>query len=211
LIQWNPSPAPANQPLPDDSSESDGHSPIPYGELDTLRFKEELETARRELEDVSKKAGIAELEWEDQRKQLLETIDGIALKSNLDPTRLLMLIPFFFYFAAHDAELNQLKTLVEQLADKVNANGDTPAERLATVEHRVDEVATHGVRLGTTLGLAAMATHTDVDYSIRPCGFRGGAPEDNEEIELILEPLDGHGDAIAEITHPQSVLNRLFD
>jgi hypothetical protein len=83
LIQWNPSPTPANQPLPDDSSESDGHSPVPYGELDALRFKEELETARRELEDVSKKAGIAELEWEDQRKQLLETIDGTALKSAL--------------------------------------------------------------------------------------------------------------------------------
>jgi hypothetical protein len=48
---------------------------VPYGELDALRFKE-LETARCELEDVSKKAGIAELEWEDQRKQLLETIDG---------------------------------------------------------------------------------------------------------------------------------------
>jgi hypothetical protein len=56
-----------------------------------------------------------------------------------------------------------------------------------------------------------MATHTDVDYSTRPHGFRGGAPEDIEEIELILERLDGHGDAIAEITHPQSVLNRLFD
>jgi hypothetical protein len=67
---------------------------VPYGELDALRFKEELETARRELEDVSKKAGIDELELEDQRKQLLETIDGTALKSNLDPTRLLMLIPF---------------------------------------------------------------------------------------------------------------------
>jgi hypothetical protein len=26
-----------------------------------------------------------------------------------------------------------------------------------------------------------------------------------------LERLDGHGDAIAEITHPQSVLNRLFN
>jgi hypothetical protein len=94
LIQWNPSPAPANQPLPDDSSESDGHSPVPYGEEDALRFKEELETARRELEDVSKKAGIAELEWEDQRRQLLEAIDGTALKSILDPTRLLMLISF---------------------------------------------------------------------------------------------------------------------
>jgi hypothetical protein len=32
-------------------------------------------------------------------------------------------------------------------------------------------------------------------------------PEDIEVIELILERLDGHGDAIAEITHPQSVLN----
>jgi hypothetical protein len=115
------------------------------------------------------------------------------------------------HFAACDAELNQLKMLVEQLADKVNARGDTPAERLAAVEHCLDEVATHGVRLGTTLGLAAMATHTDVDYSTRPRSFRGGAPEDIEEIEIILERLDGHGDAIAELTHPQSVLNRLFD
>jgi hypothetical protein len=83
----------------------------------------------------------------------------------------------FWLLAARDAELNQLKALVEQLGEKVNARGDTPAERLAAVEHRVDEVATHGVRLGTTLGLAAMATHTDVDYSTRPRGFRGGAPE----------------------------------
>jgi hypothetical protein len=101
--------------------------------------------------------------------------------------------------------------LVEQLADKVNARGDTPAERLAAVENRVDEVATHGIRLGTTLGLAAMVTHTGVDYSIRPRGFQGSAPEDIDEIEVILERLDGHGDAIAELTHPQSVLNRLFD
>jgi hypothetical protein len=91
---------------------------------------------------------------------------------------LLILITFILHFAASDAELNQLKMLVEQLADKVNARGDTPAERLAAVEHRVDEVATHDICLGTTLGLAAMATHTDVDYSTRSRGFRGGAPED---------------------------------
>jgi hypothetical protein len=113
--------------------------------------------------------------------------------------------------AARDAELNQLKILVKQLADKVNTRGDTPADRLAVVEDRVDEVAVHGIRLGTTLGLAAMATHTSVDYSIQPRGFQGGAPEDIDEIEVILERLDGHGDAIAEITHPQSVLNKLFD
>jgi hypothetical protein len=62
--------------------------------------------------------------------------------------------------------------LVKQLADKVNARGDTPAERLAAVEDRVDEVAVHGIRLGTTLGLAAMATHTGVDYSIQPRDFQ---------------------------------------
>jgi hypothetical protein len=67
---------------------------VPYGELDALRFKAELEVAQHELEDVSKKAGIAELEWEDQRKQLLETIDGTAPKPLFDPIRRLMLITF---------------------------------------------------------------------------------------------------------------------
>jgi hypothetical protein len=113
--------------------------------------------------------------------------------------------------ADRDAELNWLKTLVKKLADKVNAPGDTPEARFGTVEDRVDKVALHGVRLGTTLGLAAMATHTDVDYSTRPHGFHGGAPEDVDDIEVTLERLDGHGDAIAESIHPQSVLNRLFD
>jgi hypothetical protein len=160
---------------------------VPYGELDALRFKAELEVAQRELEDVSKKAGIAKLEWEDKRRQLLATIDGTALKPLPNLIWLLILIAFILHFAARDAELNQLTMLVEQLADKVNACGDTPVECLAAVEHRVDEVATHGIRLGTTLGLAAMATHTDVDYSTRPRGFRGGAPEDIDEIEIILK------------------------
>jgi hypothetical protein len=182
---------------------------VPYGELDALLFKAELEVAQRELEDVSKKAGIAELEWEDQRKQLLATIDGTTLELLPNPILLLILIAITLHFA--DAELNQLKMLVEQLADKVNARGDTPAERLAAVENRVDEVATHSIRLGTTLGLVAMATHTSVDYSTRPRGFQGGTPEDIDEIKVILERLDGHDDAIAELTHPQSVLNRLFD
>jgi hypothetical protein len=93
------------------------------------------------------------------------------LKLFPNPIWLLILTAITLYFPARDAELNQLKMLVEQLADKVNARGDTPAERLAAVENRVDEVATHGIRLGTTLGLAAMATHTDVDYSTRPRGF----------------------------------------
>jgi hypothetical protein len=200
-----------NQPLPDDSSESNHYSPVPYGELDALRFKAELEVAQRELEDVSKKAGIAELEWEDQLKQLLATIDGTSLRSFPNPIGLLILIITALHFVARDAKLDLLKILVKQLADKVNAPSDTPVERLAAVEDRVDEVAVHGIRLGSTLGLAAMAIHTGVDYSIQPRGFQGGALEDIDEIEVILERLDGHGDAIAELTHPQSVLNRLFN
>jgi hypothetical protein len=79
LIHWNPAPAPANPALPDDSSESYNYSPVPYGERDALRFKAERDESRRELGEISKKACIAELEWEDQRKQLLATIDGTSL------------------------------------------------------------------------------------------------------------------------------------
>jgi hypothetical protein len=83
------------------------------------------------------------------------------------------------------------------------------------VSHQIEAISTHR-KIGhsasiTTLGLAAMATHTGVDYSIQPRGFQGSAPKDIDEIEVILEGLDGHGDAIAEIIHPQSVLNMLFD
>jgi hypothetical protein len=99
--------------------------------------------------------------------------------------------------------------LVKKLADKVNAPRDTPEARLGAVEDRVDEVALHGVRLGTTLGLAAMAMQTGVDYSTRPRGFHGFMIIDG--IEVILERLNGHDDAIADSIHPQSVLNRLFD
>jgi hypothetical protein len=100
---------------------------------------------------------------------------------------------------------------VKKLADKVNALGDTTEARLGAVEDRVDEVALHNVLLGTTLGLAAMAMHTSVDYSTQSRGFYGGAPEDVDDSEVTLERLDGHSDAIVDSIHPQSVLNRLFD
>jgi hypothetical protein len=74
-----------NQALPDDSSGSYNYSPVPYNERDALLLKTERDESRRELGEISKKACIAELEWEDQRKQLLATIDGIFLRltSNL--------------------------------------------------------------------------------------------------------------------------------
>jgi hypothetical protein len=47
-----------------------------------------------------------------------------------------------------------------------------------------------------------MATHIGADYSTRPHSFYGGTPEDVNDIEVTLERLDGHGDAIAESIHP---------
>jgi hypothetical protein len=50
------------------------------------------------------------------------------------------------------------------------------------VSHQIEAISTHR-KIGhsasiTTLGLAAMATHTGVDYSIQPRGFQGSAPKD---------------------------------
>jgi hypothetical protein len=62
-----------------DSSGSSSYSHSPssrYSDRDTRRFKVEHDETRSKLGDVSKKAGIAELEWEHQCKQLLEAIDG---------------------------------------------------------------------------------------------------------------------------------------
>jgi hypothetical protein len=100
--------------------------------------------------------------------------------------------------ANRDAELNRLKTLAEKMENNVNVNapGDTPKARLGAVAGRVDEVALHGVRLGTALGLAAMSTHTGVDYSTWPPGFDGGAPKDLDNIEATVERLDCHGVAM---------------
>jgi hypothetical protein len=62
-----------------DSSGSSGHShssSLRYDDRGARRFKAERDETRHELEIISKKAGIAELEWEHQRKQLLEAING---------------------------------------------------------------------------------------------------------------------------------------
>jgi hypothetical protein len=47
-----------------------------YSDRDAHKFKEERDATRHELEIITKQAGITELEWQHQRKQLLETIDG---------------------------------------------------------------------------------------------------------------------------------------
>ena len=217
-ILWSQAPAPA--PAPAASGNSSGSSrsrssdqwEVGYTPADAQRYREEREEIKRELEVISKQAGIAELEWEHQRRQLLETIDGkLSQLSNhpsiLNITDRCLLITH----PARDVELDRLKALAERLANKVNTPGDMPVAHLGVVVNRVDEVALHGVRFGTSLGLAAMETHTRLDYSKEPRGFNGGLAEDIDEIEVIVDRLDGHGATIAERISPQSVLNRMFD
>jgi hypothetical protein len=80
LIWWNPASAPATTPtMVGDPSGSSGRSQCSssrYNDRDTRKFKAERDETRHEMEIISKEAGIAELEWEHQRKQLLEAIDG---------------------------------------------------------------------------------------------------------------------------------------
>jgi hypothetical protein len=81
--------------------------------------------------------------------------------------------------ADRDVKLNRLKALAEKLANKVNAPGDMPEVRLGAVASRVDEVALHGVRLGTALGLAAMSTRTGgrlLHAAARLRRWRAGGP-----------------------------------
>jgi hypothetical protein len=79
-IQWNPASASVTTPAmvgnSSGSSDRSHSSSSRYDDLAAHMFKAEHDETRCELEIVSKKAGIVELEWEHQRKQLVEAIDG---------------------------------------------------------------------------------------------------------------------------------------
>jgi hypothetical protein len=45
---------------------------------------------------------------------------------------------------------------------------------------------------------------------VQPVGFRGGPPEEIENIDERLEQYENHAAAIATSTQAQSVLNKLF-
>jgi hypothetical protein len=60
-----------------DSSGSSGRSHSSssrYNDRNARRFKAECDETQHELKIISKEAGMAELEWEHQCKQLLEAI-----------------------------------------------------------------------------------------------------------------------------------------
>jgi hypothetical protein len=79
------------------------------------------------------------------------------------------------------------------------------------VDGHIDQVVIQGVHLGASLGLAAMTSQTNEDYSFQLVGFIGGRPDEIDDIDERLEAYDDHAAALAESTNPQSVLNKLFE
>lgn len=79
-----------------------------------------------------------------------------------------------FFRSALSAEVDRLKAAVNKVADKVNARGETAEARLDAVYGRVDQAIIQGVHLGVSLGLAAMSSRTNEDYSIQLVGFPTG-------------------------------------
>lgn len=78
------------------------------------------------------------------------------------------------------------------------------------MDGRIDQAIIQGVHLGASLGLAAMTSRTNEDYSVQPVGFAGGRPDEIEDIEERMDAYDDHAAALADVTNPQSVLNKLF-
>jgi len=122
-----------------------------------------------------------------------------------------LLTHFFLFCPALSAENDRLKAAANKVADKVNAQGETSEARLDAVDGRIDQAVIQGVHLGASLGLAAMTSRTNEDYSFQPVGFAGGRPDEIDDIDERLEVYDDHAVALAESTNPQSVLNRLFE
>ena len=121
-------------------------------------------------------------------------------------------IHFFSLFCpALSAENDCLKVAANRIADKVNTQGGTSEARLDAADGRIDQAVIQGVHLGASLGLAAMTSRTNEDYSFRPVGFAGGRPDEIDDIDERLEAYDDHAVALAESTSPQSVLNKLFE
>jgi len=78
--QWHsvtrPGPSAQPTPAPASSADSSDYSEPEYTHEEAIKLRKERDSAMEELGEVSKKFGIAELEWEDERNQYLGAITG---------------------------------------------------------------------------------------------------------------------------------------
>lgn len=74
---------------------------------------------------------------------------------------------------------------------------------------RIREVATHGVRRGAAVALATASIRVHEDLSFVVMGFP--LVEDPDAHEGSIEEFAGHAEAVARITPPEEIIERILD
>jgi len=86
----------------------------------------------------------------------------------------------------------------------INARGPLINAHLHDVLARVQEIALHGVRHGTSVALAVVQVKTEYKLHTMETGFLMGVGPEHEEFVDAAE-------AIVDITSAQDVINNVFD
>ena len=106
-------------------------------------------------------------------------------------------------------QLESLQLAANMVVDAINARGSLIDARLHDVPARVQEIALHGVRHGTTVALTAVQVQTEHELHTMETGFpMGDGPEEHED---LLEEFVMAAEAIVDITSTQDVVNKVFN
>ena len=115
---------------------------------------------------------------------------------------------FSLILPALTARVENLLLAAGNAADALNARGETMELRLQDIVLRAREVAHHGVRHGTSVGLAAAQVRSGHDVtSVEPWFPDHGCPEEHS---ALVDTFTGHGAAVADRTPPDLILSLLF-
>jgi len=106
-------------------------------------------------------------------------------------------------------QLESLQLAANAAVDAINARGSLIDARLHDILARVQEVALHGVRHGTTVAPTTAQVQTGHELHAMETGFpMGDGPEEHED---LLEEFVMAAEAIVDITSAQDVVNKVFD
>lgn len=77
------------------------------------------------------------------------------------------------------------------------------------MRHRIRDVAFQGIHRSAAVALATALFQANQDFSTMATGFL--ATEDPDEHEEYIEEFANHAKAVAQITPPEKILERVFD
>lgn len=101
--------------------------------------------------------------------------------------------------------LEALQVAGNEIADAVNAEGDSVVERIENIIPRVHEVALHGIRHGAALALAAAQAHTGRNLD----GLDVESPTIADAMEENSDGFVAVADAIADASSSAYVVDKV--